>query len=384
MSTLEHFIGNAQEFPILSHWDFFNHAAVAPLPAGAADAMRTYCRHAEEQAYVNAPWYKQLESLRRSAASLINASPEEIAFVKNTSEGLALVANGIDWKPGDRIVTATIEYPANIYPWMDLRNRLGVELVLVDEEEIDGTRQVPLQKILAAADHPKTRLLTLSHVEFGSGQRHDLAAIGQFCRERNILFCVDAIQTLGLLPVDVQSMRIDYLSADGHKWLLGPEGAGIFYIRKDLIERTRPSIIGWMNVINDQDFGHIDFTLKPDARRYEPGSPNIPGFLALQASLEMLFNIGIDKIAGRVKTLGDRLITGLTEKGYTVISPRAGQQWSGSVSFLKPSLDLPKIAHTLREEHRTEISLRLGRLRASPHFYNTESQIDRLLEKLPD
>lgn len=380
---MRHLIGNPDQFPILAHWDFFNHAAVSPLPKVAADAIRQYCQQAENGAYLNAHWYNQIESLRQSAANLINAKTSEIAFVKNTSEGLALVANGLAWKAGDRIVTAAIEYPANIYPWIDLQKRRGIDLHLVPEEQIDGTLQVPLEKILAAADHPKTRLLTLSHVEFGSGQRHDLTAIGQFCRQRNILFCVDAIQTLGILPVDVRAMNIDYLSADGHKWLLGPEGAGIFFIRHDLIEQTHPAIIGWMNFANSQDFGTIDFTFKPDARRYEPGSHNVPGFLALKTSLELLTTIGIENIAQRIKTLGDRLAAGLQEKKYQVISPRSSDQWSGSICFTKPGLDLPATARTLRESHKTEIALRLNRLRASPHFYNTELQIDRLCNNLP-
>ncbi|MGC4005107.1 MAG: aminotransferase class V-fold PLP-dependent enzyme [Pirellulales bacterium] len=179
--------------------------------------------------------------------------------MKNTSEGISIVANGIDWQWGDLIVTTGIEYPANIYPWMEVVRRTGAKLELVPEETMpDGSRKVPLDAILKAASNPKCKIITLSHVEYASGQRHDLIKIGEFCKSRNILFCVDAIQSIGILPVDVEAMNIDYLSADGHKWMLGPEGAGFFYCKRSRLERTRPLTIGWMNVINPQDYGNYD------------------------------------------------------------------------------------------------------------------------------
>src|SRR5207247_444896 len=223
---------------------------------------------------------------------------------------------------------------ANIYPWMEVARSRGVELVMVPEETAaDGFRHVPLDRILEAADHPRTRLVTLSHVEYASGQRHDLAKVGAFCRQRGILFCVDAIQSLGALPVDVESMHIDYLSADGHKWLLGPEGAGVFYCRRERLEHTRPGTIGWMNVVDAQNYGNYDYTLRPDAGRFECGSYNVPGLLALKGSVELLTAVGVEAVASRVKALTDRLIGGLRGKGYGIISPRTAEQWSGIVSF---------------------------------------------------
>ena len=384
MPDISRLIGNADAFPILRQWSFLNHAAVSPLPAVAADAFRRYAAQAESAAYIEAGWYRDVEQARARAARLINASPEEIALLKNTSEGLATVAAGIDWHPGDRIVTTAVEYPANIYPWMDLQNRLGVELVMVAEDDMpDGSRAVPMDRILDAASHPRTRLLTLSHVQYASGQRHDLSAVGRFCRDRGILFCVDAIQSLGVLPVDVAAMNIDYLSADGHKWLLGPEGAGIFFCRRDLLPSTRPVLVGWMNVINAEDYGQYDFTLRNDARTFECGSWNIPGFLALGASLDLLLSTGIDAVAMRVRELTGRLVTGLRAAGHRVISPRTDNQDSGIVSFIVPRHDPKRILADLRRNHRIELALREGRLRASPHFYNTDQQIDRLLSALP-
>ncbi len=382
--SIHSYVGNPQAFPILRHWHFFNHAGVAPLPHVAAEAMMTFARQAEQQAYLGTYWYRDVEHLRVEAAALINAHRDEIAFVKNTSEGISIVANGIDWQWGDRIVTTGVEYPANIYPWMEQVRNTGVKLVMVPEEsDSAGRRFVPLDKILEDAKDPRTKLVTISHVEFASGQRHDLAALGKFCRENGKLFCVDAIQSLGVIPLDVQAMNIDYLSADGHKWLLGPEGAGIFYCRRELIERTRPLMVGWMNVIDAQNFGAYDFTLRADAARFECGSHNIAGLLGLRASLGLLRSLGVDAVAQRLKILTDRLILGVMMKGYQVISPRGGFDWSGIVSFVSPKLNHTDILNGLRQRYHTEIALREGRLRVSPHFYNTEAQIDLLVERLP-
>lgn len=383
MPDIEHYIGNAEVFPILRKWDFFNHAAVSPLPRPATQALRTFADQAESDTYLIGTWYRDIERLRVLSAKLLNCHRDEIAFVKNTGEGLSIVAAGIDWKPGDRIITTGVEYPANIYPWMEQCRRHGCELVLVPEEtDADGRRVVPREKILREASHPKTRLVTLSHVEYASGQRHDLATIGAACREQGKFFCVDAIQSVGVIPVDVQSMHIDFLSADGHKWMLGPEGAGIFYCRRELIDSLPPLTIGWMNVINAMDYGHYDYTLKPNAGRYECGSYNVPGLLAMKGALEVLADVGIDAIARRIRELGDHLIMRLQSKGYQIVSPRAEEQWSGIVSFSSSVHPHEPIVTRLRKEHHTEISLREGRLRCSPHFYNTIEQLDRLMDLL--
>jgi selenocysteine lyase/cysteine desulfurase len=373
---ISHYIGNAEEFPVLRHWDFFNHAAVSPLPRRAADALRWYAGRIETEVYIDSGFYKQIEQLRAVSARMINAAPDEIALVKNTSEGLATVANAIDWREGDRIVTTSIEFPANRYPWMEVSRRHGVELITVPPP-------LTTERILEATGQPRTRLLTISHVQYSTGQRHDVAALGDFCRDRGILFCVDAIQSVGVLPVDVRAMNIDYLSADGHKWLLGPEGAGIFFCRRELLAETRPALVGWMNVINHLDYAHYDYTLKPDARKFECGTHNVPGMLALKASVELLMEVGIDTIAARLKSLTERLAEGLRAKGYGLVSPRGEDEWGGIVSFTAKHMNAEGVAAELRADRRIELALRDGRLRASPHFYNTEQQIDRLVEALP-
>jgi selenocysteine lyase/cysteine desulfurase len=357
---------------------------VAPLPRAAAEALTQYATQAATAGYVGWGWHADIEKLRQAAAMLINAHRDEIAFIKNTSEGISIVASGIDWQFGDRIVTTAVEYPANIYPWMEVARTRGAKLIMVVEEEApDGSRYVPLEKILEAASAPQTRMIALSHVEYASGQRHDLARIGQFCHERDIYFCVDAIQSLGILPVDVQAMKIDFLSADGHKWLLGPEGAGFFYCRRDLIEHVRPLMVGWMNVVDPQNYGNYDYTLKTDAGRFECGTYNVPGLLSFKASLDLLLSAGILPISQRIKGLGDLLIKGLRAKGYKIISPRSGEQWSGIISFVSASHNHQRIFEDLRQNHRIELAVREHRLRCSPHFYNAEAQIQAVLDALP-
>ncbi len=383
-STIQSYIGNADMFPVLRRWRFFNHAGVCPLPRVASEAIRAYAAQAQEGAYLGSTWYPDIEKLRQATASLMNAHRDEIAFVKNTSEGISIVAQGIDWQWGDKVVSTAVEYPANVYPWMEQVRSHGVKLEQIPEEDDGhGRRYVPVEKILRAAKDPKCRVVAISHVEFASGQRLDLAPIGKFCRENGKLFSVDAIQSLGVLPVDVKAMNIDYLSADGHKWMLGPEGAGIFYCRRELIERTRPVLIGWMNVVDAQKYGDYNYTLRPDAGRFECGTHNVPGLLALKASLELLMGLGADAVSRRLKDLTDRLIMGLMGKGYQVISPRRELEWSGIVSFSSRKHHHEPIVVGLRKQQNIEIALREGRLRASPHFYNTEEEIDRLVAALP-
>ncbi len=366
----------AAEFPILTEWTFLNHAAVAPLSASAGAALEKYTREATRDAYLTGRWYVLADEARARAARLMNADSTEIAFTKNTSEGLAFVANGWEWKAGDEIVGTAVEYPANVYPWMDLEQRLGLKYTRVPEKngriEIDD---------LFAAVTPKTRMIALSHVEYASGFRNDLRTIGAFCRTRGILFCVDAIQSLGVLPVDVRAMNIDFLSADGHKWLLGPEGCGVFFCRSELIKNLRPEI-GWLNVVNALDYGNYDFTLRDDAKRFECGSYNIPGILALNASMQLIEEIGVNVISKRVLKLTDALVEGLKQKGYDVVSSRREGESSGIVSFVSGSHDLKELNRELMRQ-KFVLALREGRLRASPHFYNSMEQIGQLLDALP-
>ena len=368
----------AAEFPIVQSWTFLNHAAVAPISRAAQDAIIEFADQAAKDAYLTGKWYRQIETVRELAANFIGAHIDEIAFAKNTSEGIAFVASGMDWQPGDQVISTAVGYPTMVYPWMDLAARARIEHI--ELSETDG--RFTTEQVLDAVT-PRTRMIALSHVEFGSGFRHDIAAIGRFCRNRGILFCVDAIQSLGVIPVDVHEMNIDFLSADGHKWLLAPEGAAIFYCRRELLAALRPEV-GWMNVVNANDFGAHNFTLKSDARRFECGSHNVPGILALGASIRLLQRISLPLVHRRVAALTEYLRRRLPEKGYRVISSARPNETSGIVAFESPhgSVVHDAVVREL-EEKRIIIAQRVGRLRASPHFYNTFEDIDRLVDALP-
>lgn len=370
-----------REFPSLKRWAFFNHSGVSPVSRRGAEAIRRYLDQSQADVYMTGKWYKQAETTRVAAAKLINADAKEIAFVKNTSEGLSFVANGLSWKQGDEIISTRVEYPANVYPWMDAAQRHGVKHIMISERVSGGAGRIALEDLFAAVT-PRTRLIAISHVEYASGYRSDLAAIGAFCRERGILFCVDAIQSAGVLPVDVKAMQIDFLSAGGHKWMLGPEGLGIFFCRRELFGELRPEV-GWMNVAHATDYSRHELRLRDDARRFECGGYNIAGVLGLGASLEMLLELGVDMVWQRVYALSGMLVEGLREKGYTVYSPRErAEECSAIVSFYSPVHAPDPIVREL-EEKQIIITKRENRLRAAPHFYQGPLQIQMLLDALP-
>lgn len=365
------------EMPITRQYSFMDHAAVGPLSGRAAEAMRRFVDEACGHAYARGGLYPEAKRVRQLAGRLLHCHPEEITFVKNTSEGLNYVANGLQWSHGDNIVTTGVEFPANIYPWMNLR-QTGVRLKMAPEDK----GRVPLDRLVDLIDD-RTRLVTVSSVQFASGFRTDLATLGKICQDRGVLFCVDAIQSLGMAPIDVRAMRIDFLSSDGHKWLLGPEGAGLFYCRHELLGLLRPSCVGWLGVQDAMNFGDYQLVFRDDARRFDSGSYNLAGIWGLGASIEWLLEIGIDRIWERVRMLTDRLAEGVRAKGYRVVSSRAPQECSGIVAFVSDTHDHTRIVNHLRQEYRTVITAREGRLRASPHFYNTEEEIDQLIEHLP-
>ncbi|HEV2950125.1 MAG TPA: aminotransferase class V-fold PLP-dependent enzyme [Gemmataceae bacterium] len=365
-----------EEMPITRHWAFFDHAAVAPLTGRAQKAIQEWAADmADNGDVMEHRWVRRIEEVRGLAGKLIDADPLDIAFIKNTSEGIGIVAEGFLWKAGDNIVTAAEEYPANLYPWMNLASR-GVELRMVPSRDA----RIWIDDIRSAIDS-RTRLVSLSVVEFASGFRNDLDAVGAMCRERGVFFFVDAIQGLGVLPLSVQRTPVDFLAADGHKWLLGAEGAGIFYIRRELIDMMHAVGVGWNSVIGARHFGRIDFRLKPNAGRWESGSLNVGGIAGLGASLELLLEIGIPTIEERVIELTDYLCDRAKAIGMEVYSSRRPGDKSGIVSLQVPHADPIQLVRRFKKEG-VVINQRAGRLRVSPHFYNTHEEIDRLIELL--
>lgn len=368
-------------FPILDELVYLNHAGVAPISGPAAQALRDYADQAARFGTHRADWHKRIQAVRHAAARLVHArGSHEIAFVPNTSTGLALAAEGLDWRRGDNVIITSIEYPANRYPWQNLARR-GVELIEI-EPHPDG--RLDVDEIVEAITD-RTRLVSLSHVQFSTGQCIELEPISKTVHQAGGYLCVDAIQSVGALPVDVQAMGIDMLAADGHKWMLGPEGAGIFYCHEDLIPALHPPIVGWLNMVNALDFLNYRFELRDDAQRFEPGSYNIPGILALGASIDLLLEVGIDAVWAQLERVTSHLCDGLQAKGYRVFSPRRDADERSGIVVFEPTVDKPAAEQIVADLERQGIVIvvRGGRLRASPHFYNTIEQMDRLVAALP-
>jgi cysteine desulfurase / selenocysteine lyase len=363
-----------EHFPIARHWAFLDHAAVAPLPDVAVAALAEYSRSlAENGVAAVREWIGRIGQVRAIAARLINApDPNDVFFIPNTTHGVGIVAEGFPWQSGDNVVLPAEEYPANQYPWLNLHGR-GVEVRRVPSR---GSR-VAIDDLRAAIDG-RTRVLAVSAVEFASGYRNDLDDLGQLCREKKIFFFVDAIQALGVFPIDVQKTPIDALAADGHKWLLGPEGAGIGYLRREWIERFHPIGVGANSAVKPFAYSAIDFNLKPHAGRFEGGAYNVPGIAALGASLELLLAAGIENLERRVLELTDHLCERAASAGMEVFSSRDPGETSGIVSLVKPGVPPEAIVKACRAAG-IMINNRAGRVRVSPHAYNTVEELERLI-----
>jgi selenocysteine lyase/cysteine desulfurase len=382
--TLAEILSNEElrrhEFPVTREKIFLAHAAVCALPRRVAEAVRDYALNAtlgeQEETFPAA----QIQKARALAARLLQAQAEEIAFVGPTSLALSFVASGLPWRKGDNLLIYFDDYPSNVYPWMALAER-GVEVRLLNIKEYGRIRAVD---VIGQVDE-QTRLVALASNHFVAGYRLDIDAVGKALRDRNILFCVDGIQTVGAFPASVK--HIDFLAADAHKWLLGPCGAGLFFVRKSLQEKLRPAVYGWHNIRCPNFVAQEQLVYPPDARRYEAGSANLLGLVGLNAAMELLLEIGVENIAARLLHLRGLLAPALQEKGWTVLQANAPtQNASGIISFHRPGADLPALHKKLLAAH-IETSLRTDRsgqhyIRVSPHFYNTDGEIHKLLENL--
>jgi selenocysteine lyase/cysteine desulfurase len=362
-----------EQFPVTERLIYLNHAAVAPLCRPAAEAMKKLTDDACLFGSLHyGDWLAAYEGLRNAAARLVHASPEEIAIVKNTSEGISTVAAGFNWRPGDRIVAFREEFPANYYPWLRLEDR-GVRITWL-------SIYAALEDIEAAVRG--ARLLAVSFVNYLSGYRVNLEAIGEMCCRHDCFFFVDAIQGIGALPLDVETCHIDALAADGHKWMLGPEGNGILYVRRRRWDEIEPVEFGWTNPASFADYSSRDMTLRDNAGRYECGTLNTVGCFGQRAALELLLEVGIDTIAPSVFSLADQIEAGVRERGYEVMVSRTNETGSGIVSFRHPHLQAGQIVAGLKQ-HGIAVAPRQGWIRASPHFYISPDNIDNFLGLLP-
>lgn len=371
------FLEIRKTFPITKRFCYLNHAGVSPFSTSVAAALHA---HAEEQTahagVVERRWVKRVEEARRQAARLINARPSEIAFVDNTTQGLNYFARGITWKKGDNVVLPRVEFPSNVYPWLSLKEQ-GVRLKFVPERK----GRVLVEDLEQAID-ARTRILAISFVEFSSGYRNRLAEVGKICRKRGVYFVVDGIQGLGALNLDAEKCLIDGLSAGGHKWLLAPQGTGIFYCSSRVLNQLRHPTPGWLSMVNWQDYYNFRYKLWPDSRRYESAQKNLIGIAGLGAALKMINGLGIESVERRILDTTDHLCRLLEARGAKVLSPRGEGEKSGIVTFKLPRHSGEKVcAHLLRR--RIITVPRQGGVRVSPHFYNTGEEMERLVASLP-
>lgn len=360
------------EFPSVERQVHLNHAGLAPLPRRTADAIQRFAG----EAMLLAPgtygrWEQRAGQVREAAARLVGGRAHEIAFVRNTSEGLSLIASGLPWREGDNVIAVADEYPSNVYPWYGLR-RFGVETRLLARRD----RVFDVEDLAALID-TRTRLVAVSAVDWQSGFRADLAAIGALCRRHGVLLVVDAIQALGALTIDVQRDGIDVLAAGGHKWLLAPEGCGVLFVSERVLDRVYPVVLGWNSVTNPEEYLPYHFDVRPDASRFEPGSAAHLGMHALGASIDLLFEVGVTAIESRVLALTEQLAHGLERLGANILSPRAPRQCSSILTFACG--DSAVLYQTLSAAGII-VRPRLGGIRLAPHFYNDADDVARVLD----
>jgi selenocysteine lyase/cysteine desulfurase len=369
-----------REFPVAGEKVFLAHAAVCALPRRVSEAMRDHAVRAALGDQEETLPAGQFRRARELVARLLGAQPEEIALVGPTSLALSFVAAGLPWRKGDNVLVYFEDYPSNVYPWMALAEK-GVEVRLLNTRDYGRIRPID---VVGQVDE-QTRVVALASNHFVAGWRLELDAIGRSLHQRNILFCVDGIQTVGAFPTGVE--HVDFLAADAHKWMLGPCGAGIFFVRQSAQEKLRPVVQGWHNVRCPGFVAQEQIAYVPDARRYEAGSANLAGLAGLTAAMELLVEIGVENIAAELLRKRALLLPALRAKGYTVLLADApARNASGILSIYKPGDDMAElhrklmaagIATSLREDRQGRQYVRL-----SPHFYNTDAELHRLLEHL--
>lgn len=358
------------EFPQDKDLCYLNHAAVAPWPKRSHDAVVRFAAENVTHGARHYPrWLATEVRLREQLQRLVNApSSTDISLLKNTSEGLSVIAAGLDWQPGDRVLISNQEFPSNRIPWQALAP-VGVA---VDQADIGGDDP---EAALIAAMTPQTRLLSISSVQYGTGLRMDLARLGEACRERGILFCVDAIQSLGVLPMDVQAIHADFVVADGHKWMLGPEGLALFYCRAALRPTLTLHQFGWHMVAEAGDYSRQDWQPADDGTRFECGSPNLLCAHALSASLSLIEEVGVSQIASQVAGHVDYLAQEISALGLPLISPAASARRAGILTFL-PHGDSKACWQRLMTED-VICAPRGGGIRLSPHFYTPQQVLEK-------
>ena len=366
-------------FPITQRAIYFNHAAISPPPITTIRAVEAQLRDVHENGSANfRSWLAVKENARELLAKLLGARPEQVAFMRNTSDSLSTVANGIGWKPGDNIVTFSREFPSNIYPWLRVRDAFGVELRMCEERE----GRIDVSELESLIDH-KTRVVAISQVQYASGFRMDLERLGRAARRHDALFVVDAIQALGVVPTDVEAELIDVAAGASHKWLLAPEGVGYLYLSDRARDRIQPTLVGWISVPNPEDYFNYEQSWNRGTLAWETGTAPMALVHGFNASLELLSRSGVQNIARYLEELTDYLCERLRGKKYEVVSSRVPGEKSHIVCIrhLDGLSDMSLYHHLMIRDIVT--APRGDRLRIAPHFYNTTTEVDQFVEALP-
>lgn len=368
------------QFAALDHFTYLNSAAVSPIPRAAFDAVVSQLADVAiygSEHYIE--WIATKNRARDLLAGMLNVKSEQIAFMRNTSDGFASVANGLTWKQGDNIVSFEGEFPANFYPWRMVRDRYGVELRLVPER--DG--RIDLDELISLIDS-NTKLVAISAVQFASGFRADLEKIGKATRSAGALFAVDIIQGLGARGFDLPAEYVDIASSASHKWLCAPEGCGFLFVSDRARDRIEPSFVGWISVESPWDFADREQPFKPNALAWESGTGTSSLFYGLEQSLKLLTETGLSAIESYLEDLSDLLCESLAGKNYDIISSRRPGEKSPIVCVKHSGgMSCNDIAAKLQKENII-VSPRGDRLRIAPHFYNNQEDIERLINALPN
>lgn len=366
-------------FPITKRYNYLNHAAVSPLPLPTLQAIETQLKDVQENGSVNfQDWLDTKEEARRLLADLLGARPEQVAFLRNTSDALSTVANGLNWRHGDNIVTFRGEFPSNIYPWLRIRDVFGVEVRMCEER--DG--RVDFADLSKLVDH-NTRLMAISHVQFASGFRMDLERLGRLVRQHDALLVVDTIQALGIVPIDVEAELVDVAAGASHKWLLAPEGVGYLYLSDRARERIQPTLVGWISVPKPEDFQNFEQGWNQGTLAWETGTGQASLLYGLKASLELLTALGVTQTARYLEELTDDLCDRLQRGTYQIVSSRLAGEKS-QIVCIRPARGMSAMALYIHLKKQNIITAPRGdRLRIAPHVYNTPEEIHALVEALP-
>ena len=366
-------------FPITQSSTYLNHAAVSPPPTPTIAAVESQLRDVSSNGSLNyRDWVATKEHARKLAATMIGARPEQVAFMRNTSDGLSSVANGLRWQSGDNLVIFRKEFPSNIYPWLRIRETLGVEVRICEERN----GRIDLDELIGLMD-ARTQIVAISQVQYASGFRADLERIGRAARRHDALLVVDVIQAMGVLPIYAESELIDVAAAAGHKWLLTPEGVGLLYLSDRARERLEPTLVGWVSVPNPEDYNNFEQGWNRGALAWESGTGPSALLYGLEASLRLLMETGVDRTAAYLEQLTDHLCERLQKSDYHVISSRAHGEKSQIVCITHKGNLSPLALYSHLKERNIVTAPRGDRLRISPHFYNTLEEIDILIDSLP-